>query len=187
MDVVFHEDIMYYPSKSEFQGEYNEEEIHTLTYSPLQGDQFSIEVTNLQDTETCEDASEKQNIQEIDTNTSTIEHETLEETHEEIPNQSFAEDVPIINPSPIKRIVPQRQTRGIPKPTYEPSLSSRVRYPMSHFVSNHRLSESNQSFVNQLSIVSIPNNVQKALNNSKWKAAMNEEMRSSQKKIKHGK
>ena len=52
---------------------------------------------------------------------------------------------------------------------------------MSHFVSNHDLSESNKSFVNQLSAVSIPNSVQEALTDSRWKAAMNEEMKSLQK------
>ena len=40
-------------------------------------------------------------------------------------------------------------------------------------MSNHRLSESNKSFVNQLSTVSIPNS------DPRWKAAMNEEMKSS--------
>ncbi|KAH9735465.1 protein kinase domain-containing protein [Citrus sinensis] len=101
------------------------------------------------------------------------------ESHEEIPNQSSAEDVPTT--SPIRRILPQRQNRGIPKPTYEHDLFSRVKYPMSHFVSNHRLSESNQSFVNQLSTVSIPNSVQEALKDPKWKATMNDKMRSLQK------
>ena len=46
---------------------------------------------------------------------------------------------------------------------------------------NHHLSESNKSFVNQLSIVSIPNSVQEALADPRWKAAMNEEMKSLQK------
>ena len=48
-------------------------------------------------------------------------------------------------------------------------------------MSNHRLSESNKSFVNQLSTVSIPNSVQEALVDPRWKAAMNEEMKSLQK------
>ncbi|KAL5543278.1 hypothetical protein UlMin_010988 [Ulmus minor] len=52
---------------------------------------------------------------------------------------------------------------------------------MSHYVSNHRLSESNKSFVNQLSIVSIPNSVQEALADKRWEAAMDEEMKSLQK------
>ena len=47
MNVIFHEDIMYYPSEPEFWGEYNEEEIHTLTYLPPEEDQSSIEIVNL--------------------------------------------------------------------------------------------------------------------------------------------
>ena len=92
------------------------------------------------------------------------------------PNQSLAEDAP----EPSRKQLPQRHTRGIPKPTYEPEFSSKVKYPMSHYVSNHHLSESNQSFVNQLSTVSIPNNVQEALVYPRWKVAMNEEMKSLQ-------
>ncbi|KAH9678582.1 retrovirus-related pol polyprotein from transposon RE1 [Citrus sinensis] len=181
MDVVFHEDIMYYLSESEFQGEYNEEEIHILTYLPPEESQSSIEIVNIQDTgkangddsqaEICEDTFGEHN----NSDTTAIENES----HEEIPNQSSAEDVSTT--SPIRRILPQRQNKGIPKPTYEPDFSSRVKYPMSHFVSNHRLSESNQSFMNQLSAVSIPNSVQEALKDPKWKAAMNDEMRSLQK------
>ena len=71
-------------------------------------------------------------------------------------------------------------TRGIPRPTYEPTLSSKVKYPMNNFVSYHRLSESNKSFVNQLSTIVIPNNVQEALTDPRWKNAMNEEMKALQ-------
>lgn len=49
---------------------------------------------------------------------------------------------------------------------------------MSHYVSNHRLSKSNMSFVNQFFVVSIPSSVQEALADPRWKAAMNEEMKS---------
>ncbi|WKA06568.1 hypothetical protein VitviT2T_024463 [Vitis vinifera] len=52
---------------------------------------------------------------------------------------------------------------------------------MSNYVSNHRLSKSNKSFVNQLSTVAIPNSVQEALADPRWKATMNEEMKSLQK------
>ena len=52
---------------------------------------------------------------------------------------------------------------------------------MSNYLSNHHLSKSNKSFVNQLSIVVIPNSVQEALVDPRWKAAMNEEMKSLQK------
>jgi len=99
-----------------------------------------------------------------------------------IPNQSSVADVPDVVSEPFLKQLPQRHTRGIPKPTYEPELSSKIKYPMSHYVYNHRLSESNMSFVNQLSIVSIPNSVQEALVDPRWKAVLNEEMKSLQKK-----
>ena len=82
---------------------------------------------------------------------------------------------------PFMKRLPHRHNRGIPKPTYEPELSTKVKYPINNYVSNHRLSESNKSFVNQLSIVAIPNSVQEALADPRWKAAMNEEMKSLQK------
>ena len=95
----------------------------------------------------------------------------------DIPNQSIAKDVPELVSEPFRRQLPQRHTRGIPKLTYEPEFFSSVKYTMSQYVSNHRLSKSNKSFANQLSTVSIPNNVQEALANPRWKAVMNEEMK----------
>ncbi|RVW97724.1 Retrovirus-related Pol polyprotein from transposon RE2 [Vitis vinifera] len=68
-----------------------------------------------------------------------------------------------LEPDPFMKRLPHRHNRGIPKPTYEPELSTKVKYPMSNYVSNHRLSGSNKSFVNQLSTVAIPNSVQEAL------------------------
>ena len=107
--------------------------------------------------------------------------ESLTPQATDTPKQSPVEDGLVLVSKPPRKQLPPRQTRGIPKPTYEPELSSKVKYPMSHYVSNHRLSESNKSFVNQLSTVSIPNSVQEALANLRWKAAMNEEMKSLQK------
>ena len=102
-----------------------------------------------------------------------------EDVFTKIPNQSsFVEGVLNLKPDPFMKRLPHRPNRGIPKPTYEPKLSTKVKYPMSNYVFNHRLSESNKSFVNQLSTVAIPNSVQEALANPRWKAAMNEEMKS---------
>ena len=47
---------------------------------------------------------------------------------------------------------------------------------MSNYVFYDRLTASNKSFVNQLSSVYIPNSVQEALVNPKWKSTMDEEM-----------
>ena len=78
--------------------------------------------------------------------------------------------------------LPGRINRGIPKLTYEadpkcktkysmsePTHNSRVRYPLNNYVSTCHLSESNKSFVNQLSTVYIPNSVQETLVNPRWK------------------
>ena len=83
-----------------------------------------------------------------------------------------------MEPDLFMKRLPHRHNRGIPKPTYEPELSTKVQYPMNNYVSNHRLSESNKSFVNQLSTVTIPNSVQEALADPRWKTAINEEMKS---------
>uniref|UniRef100_A0A2N9EW46 Integrase catalytic domain-containing protein n=1 Tax=Fagus sylvatica TaxID=28930 RepID=A0A2N9EW46_FAGSY len=55
------------------------------------------------------------------------------------------------------------------------------RYPISNYVSSHRLSPSCKAFANQFSSMSIPKNLQDALNNPRWKAAMVEEMEALQK------
>ncbi|RVW22827.1 Retrovirus-related Pol polyprotein from transposon RE1 [Vitis vinifera] len=105
-----------------------------------------------------------------------------EDVFTEIPNQSSSvEGVLNLEPDPFMKRLPHRHNRGIPKPTYEPELSTKIKYLMSNYVSNHCLSESNKSFVNQLSTVAIPNSVQEALADPGWKAAMNEEMKSLQK------
>ena len=78
-----------------------------------------------------------------------------------IPNQSSsAEGVLNLESDSFMKWLPHRHNRGIPKATYELELSTKVKYPMRNYVSNHRFSESNKSFVNQLSTVAIPNSVQ---------------------------
>ena len=83
-----------------------------------------------------------------------------------------------MEPDPFMKRLPHRHNRGIPKPTYEHELSTKVKYPMSNYVSNYHLSESNKLFVNQLFTVAIPNSVQEALVDPRWKASMNEKMKS---------
>ena len=68
-----------------------------------------------------------------------------EDAFTEILNQSSSvEDVLNLEPDPFMKLLPHRHNRGIPKPTYEPELSTKVKYPMSNYVSNHRLFESNK-------------------------------------------
>ena len=89
------------------------------------------------------------------------------------------------NLEPSLRILPNRTTRGVPKVSYEPVLNSTPKYPINNYVSYYRLSKTYESFANQLSIVHIPNSVQEAIKNSKWKDAMNQEMKSLQ-TMEHG-
>ncbi|RVW32997.1 Retrovirus-related Pol polyprotein from transposon RE2 [Vitis vinifera] len=161
MDVVFHKDSIYFSSEFEFQGEYHKE-IQTLDYN------YHIS----KDDESGQSELMNQEAGELDMSDAFIE----------IPNQSSsAEGVLNLEPDPFMKRLPHRHNRGIPKPTYEPELSTKVKYLMSNYVSNHRLSESNKSFVNQLSTRVIPNSVQEALANPRWKATMKVEMKSLQK------
>ncbi|RVW64621.1 Retrovirus-related Pol polyprotein from transposon RE1 [Vitis vinifera] len=168
MDVMFHEDSMYFSSESELQGEYHKE-IQTLDYD------YHI----YEEDESGQSELVNQEVGELDMSGKQF---GSEDVFTEIPNQSSSvEGVLNLEPDPFMKRLPHRHNRGIPKPTYEPELSTKVKYLMSNYVSDHRLSESNKSFVNQLSTVAIPNSVQEALADLRWKAAMNEEMKSLQK------
>ena len=201
MDVVFHEDSMYFSSEPELQGEHLEE-VQALNYDfliSIEGE-LSEPGNNLNGNEKERPELGNENASELDLSGIHLDHngderdevldnevmdqppsESLAPQATDTPNQSPAKDGLAVVSEPPRKQLPPRQTKGIPKPTYEPELSSKVKYPMSHYMSNHRLSKSNKSFVNQLSIVSIPNSVQEALADPRWKAAMNEEIKSLQK------
>ena len=198
MDVVFHEDSMYFSFEPELQGEHLEE-VQALDYDfliSIEGE-LSEPGNNLNGNEKERPELGNENAGELDLSGINLDHsgderdedlenevvdqppsESLAPQATDTPNQSPDKDGPAVMSEPPRKQLPPRQIKGIPKPTYEPELSSKVKYPMSHYVSNHSLSESNKSFVNQLSIVSISNSVQKALADPRWKAAMNEEMKS---------
>ena len=61
--------------------------------------------------------------------------------------------------------------------------SSNIVYPISDFVSYHRLSKTHLAFALQLSSLSIPNHFQEAFEDPKWKFAMVEEMKPLQKTL----
>ncbi|KAL6279087.1 hypothetical protein ACE6H2_015968 [Prunus campanulata] len=72
--------------------------------------------------------------------------------------------------------LPPRSNREKPLGRYSPQLETKMKYPIVHYMSTHRLSEACQAFVNQMSMVAIPSKVQDALTNSKWASDMTEEM-----------
>lgn len=61
------------------------------------------------------------------------------------------------------------------------SSSNCVHYPVSNYVSYHRLSKSHLVFTFQLSSASLPKSFQEAIEDPKWKSAMVEEMKAIQK------
>ena len=77
--------------------------------------------------------------------------------------------------------LPPRSNRGVPAERFSPEPIKKPKYPIAHYVSTHRLSESSKSFVNDISTMHIPTKVSEALLDVKWAAAMKEEMTTLQK------
>ena len=156
MDVVFHEESMYFSYESELQGEYYKE-IQTLDYDYHIFEEDESGQSELVNKEVGEPSSNDHlEAKEVikDGKYSIIEPSEQfgsENVFIEIPKQSLsAKGVLNLEPDPFMKRLPHRQNRGIPKPTYEPELSTKVKYPMSNYVSKHRLSKSNKSFVNHI-------------------------------------
>lgn len=172
MDVIFHENSIYISYESELQEEYSKEiqtldyEVVTCEYEKSEDAQLDIEKGDV-----CEGSHMNSNLDV--NNNSKVEEEVEQENGSSLtkesesisntPHQLSSEDIPTLQPEIPRKQLPECFNRGIPKSTYKPVLSSKVKYPMSHYESNCNLSESNQSFVNQLSTISIPNSVQEAL------------------------
>ena len=68
---------------------------------------------------------------------------------------------------PRLKVLPNRVTRAKPKVSYEPVINSKSKYPINNYVSYHRLSKESMAFVNQLFVVSIPNDVQEVITTQK--------------------
>ena len=196
MDVQFHESTMYF-STYEFQGESSSHtEIHNLAYKDIalpdkvhhdkDNDNMALEsppgtgeeplpgeLTEAPDniqSETIHDHMEGQVLTESSVSPYSDDRSSNVPSSD-VPSQSTpAPDLPEIGK------LPPRANRGIPKPTYEPDPKCKVQYPLSNYVSTKRLSESNKSFVCQLSSVSIPNSVQEGKTNLKWQEAMDKEL-----------
>ena len=125
MDVVFHEDLMYFSSESELQGEYHKE-IQTLDYDYHISEEDEFGQSELVNQEAGELDMSGQQF-------------GFEDVFTEIPNQSSSvKGVLNLEPDPFMKRLPHRHNRSIPKPTYEPELSTKVKYPMSNYVSTHR-------------------------------------------------
>ncbi|KAK2996779.1 hypothetical protein RJ639_025625 [Escallonia herrerae] len=139
LDVVFHEDLMYFSTESELQGEH-QKEIQTLDYDDELAENVDVHI--FEDTQISEDAgnldiSEDELSEPVNQVGKFVEESSREHAETEVvtpsqsefdtphatdtPHQSLAEDAP----EPHRKQLPQRLTRGIPKPTYEPELCSK--------------------------------------------------------------
>lgn len=202
MDVVFHEQLMYFEPVSGIQDENRGDHgIQTLSLDEIQllrmddtdkeirGEAENVTYENVvaehsehvasEVRETEPEAPEIEEVTDGEAIGSEVTEGLLDDNPgslNDIPHQSSNKGTNVSS-----RVLPARQNRGIPKSSYEPNLTSKVKYPMSNYVSNQNLSASNVAFMSQLSAVSIPNSVQEALANSKWTEAMNVEMDSLQK------
>uniref|UniRef100_A0A2N9IBP1 Integrase catalytic domain-containing protein n=1 Tax=Fagus sylvatica TaxID=28930 RepID=A0A2N9IBP1_FAGSY len=192
LDVVFHENDMYY-SESSFQGE-NRDELQTL-HHPLDNLETSgecpsdgITMNNMEECpsetgdgpEVFEDENQGQMEVQNQIEVPLVSHD-VPANQLSSPTDSMPESHENSESEPHLKVLPNRVTRGKPKVSYEPVLNSKSKYPINNYVSYHRLSKESMAFVNQLSVISIPNSVQEALKDPRWKEAMSEEMKALQK------
>lgn len=113
-----------------------------------------------------------------------VSQQQLSSLDASIPHEPSSINKSQVKLEPSLRVLPNRTTRGVPKVSYEPVFNSTRKYPLSIYVSYHRLSKACASFANQLSTVYVPNSVQETIKDPKWKDAMNEKMKSL-KKMQH--
>ena len=107
----------------------------------------------------------------------TLDNTNLDETNHEIdPCLHETTNTPNIESITVQYNLSPRSNRGQPPTKYEPDLQAKVKYPISKYVSSHRLSQSYASFVSQLSSIYIPSNIQEALTDPRWTKAKVDEM-----------
>jgi transposase InsO family protein len=109
--------------------------------------------------------------------------ETNLEVHSSLPilsSENFISGSQVINQD---RRYPSRDRRPPDRFGFSPENvgSSNCVYPISDYVSYHRLTKTHLSFALQLSSMPIPSHFQEALENPKWKSAMVDEMTALQK------
>ncbi|KAI5321966.1 hypothetical protein L3X38_031038 [Prunus dulcis] len=116
----------------------------------------------------------KKNIWVIDTGAT--DHMTLD--HGQITSHTSSSESVVSNANegtePYQIL--KRKNRGKPLVHYEAYLNAKGKYLINNYVSISRLSEVTVHFVKQLTDIPIPNSATEALEDSKWKKAMIEEI-----------
>ena len=142
MDVVFHEDSIYFSSEPELQGELLEE-VQALDYDfliSIEGELFEPG-NNLNGNEKERPELGNENVGELDLSGINLDHsgdecdkdqdnevvdqppsKSLTPQATDTPNQSPDEDGPTVVSEPPRKQLPPHQTRGIPKPLMQPCI-----------------------------------------------------------------
>ena len=90
----------------------------------------------------------------------TLDNTNLDETNHEIDHcLRETTNTPNTESTIVQYNLPPCSNRGQPPAKYEPDLQAKVKYPISKYVSYHKVSKSYASFVSQLSSISIPSNI----------------------------
>nr|GEY95176.1 putative RNA-directed DNA polymerase [Tanacetum cinerariifolium] len=193
-DVSFHENVSFFSHECSLQGEKThnlDEETRHETHVSQDGNNQDENGTSLHEPNSGSSENLAPEITDYD---SEFEGETNRENEDgnEHINEPNGEDItnesrdsthlvtnPVENPkadNPLEPRYPTRHNRGILKKQYQPDLKANTKYPIGDYVSSYRLARSHALLVEELSTVTIPKDVQKALKDEKWKNAMNEKM-----------
>ena len=149
MDVVFHEDSMYFSSEPELQGEHLEE-VQALDYDfliSIEGE-LSEPGNNLNGNEKERPELGNENAGELDLSGINLDHsgdERDEDLENEVvdqppseslapqaidtPNQSPTEDGPTVMSEPLRKQLPPRQTKVFPNPHMNPNFLVKLNIP----------------------------------------------------------
>ena len=149
MDVVFHEDLMYFSSEPELQGEHLEE-VQDLDYDfliSIEGE-LSEHGNNLNGNEKERLELGNENAGELDLSSINLDHSGDEPDEDlgnkvmdqppsesrapqatDTPNQSPAEDGPTVVSEPPRKQLPLHQTRGIPNPHMNSNFLVKLNIP----------------------------------------------------------
>jgi hypothetical protein len=175
MDVTFFETQSYFsPSQTPLQGESQiEEDFLTLLPIPtLMPEQEKQQLTNESPIEPTNKSSmapvEELRVYSKRQKNKTIPDATCQTSDPNSGNTTSIPDMNFVIPVVNDMSLPIAQRKGVRSCTH---------HPISDFVSYQHLLPSYRSFVSKLSSVSIPRNLQEALNDPKWRIAMQEEMK----------
>lgn len=150
MDVTFHEHVFFYTEKLESTlqgGNENEVQHHDVSLLDISNIKlpFNDHTTRVESI-FIDGSAERQDQDNI---VSSSDHSPLVQSSPQVSSNPTSVDshlnevdanIPNIESATVQYILPPRSNRGQPPSRYEPDLQSKIKYPMSNYVSSHKLS-----------------------------------------------